>query len=60
MSNDLLAFGGLCWLVAAALGLAGAQVRLARAILGLGGVAAIAATLSALPGGTTRFQRRWG
>jgi formate hydrogenlyase subunit 3/multisubunit Na+/H+ antiporter MnhD subunit len=52
MSNDLLAFGGLCWLVAAALGLAGAQVRLARAILGLGGVAAIAATLSALPGGT--------
>jgi hydrogenase-4 component B len=60
MANDLLLLAVLCWLAAAALGLAGAQIRLARALLGLGGVAALAAALVALPAGTLAVSTPFG
>ena len=60
MANDLLLLAVLCWLAAAALGLAGAQIRLARALLGLGGVAGLAAALVALPAGTVAVSTPFG
>ena len=60
MANDLLLLAVLCWLAAAALGLAGAQICLARALLGLGGVAALAAALVALPAGTLAVSTPFG
>ena len=51
-TNDILAAGLLCWLAAAAFGLAGVQPWLARVLLGLGGLAIVVLAAGALPGGT--------
>jgi hydrogenase-4 component B len=50
MANELLALGLIAWLAAAGLGLAGAAARLARAILGVGGLVILVLVLTTLPG----------
>jgi hydrogenase-4 component B len=60
MSNELLAVGLLAWLTAAALGLSGAGQRQIRALLGLGGLAILALSLTSLPGGTPAVSTPFG
>ncbi|MBX5453306.1 MAG: hydrogenase 4 subunit B [Acidobacteriia bacterium] len=50
MSHELLAIALAAWLIAAVLGLIGHAPRVARALLGLGGVAMIVLALAVLPG----------
>jgi hydrogenase-4 component B len=51
LSGELLALGVAAWLVAAVLALAGAGTRVARAILGIGGLVLVALAVAALPAG---------
>ncbi len=52
MANDLLAAAALLWIVSAILALIGRPLWLVRVLLGLGGLAAIAAAIVTLPNGT--------
>ncbi len=52
MSTDLLAVGLAAWLIAAPLGLAGRYPAIARAMLGLGGVAMLVFAVTSLPAGS--------
>jgi hydrogenase-4 component B len=54
--NDLLAFGLGAWLIAALLGLAGRGSGLARALLGLGGLALLACAIYCLPAGAAAIH----
>ena len=52
MPNELLALAAILWAAGGVLALTGYAIGVARAALGLGALAAIAATILALPGGT--------
>jgi hydrogenase-4 component B len=52
LPNDLLAAAAALWLIGAALALTGRGLVLVRILLGLGGVAGIAAAVISLPNGT--------
>ena len=52
MANDLLAAAALMWIAGGILALTGKRLGLIRILLGLGGLAGIAASVVGLPGGT--------
>jgi formate hydrogenlyase subunit 3/multisubunit Na+/H+ antiporter MnhD subunit len=56
MWNELLAAGLAAWLIAALLGLTGRGSRLARALVGLGGLAVLAFVIGNLPAGAASIH----
>jgi hydrogenase-4 component B len=60
LANELIGLGLALWLIGAALALFGAPSRLARAALGLGGLALLLAAIIALPGGTQTVHTPFG
>ena len=60
MSSELLVFALAAWLLAALLALAGRAVLLARALLGLGGLALLALAATTLPAGLPEIRTPLG
>ncbi|MGO9005609.1 MAG: proton-conducting transporter membrane subunit [Beijerinckiaceae bacterium] len=60
MSFEILVFGLAAWVIAAGLALTGRAPKIARAILGFGGLAILASAITTLPAGSPRFSTPFG